>query len=111
MKKTEFFTVYSAYGCFGEPEEKIFKIKNPELFSEFCETYASINGYSIHACQSCEDEVEVLKEHIKEQKKELSVLIENVENKKASVYDLAYAEKYEERIKKLEELLKKYKED
>ena len=86
MKKIQFYTTYDWY---GNTQEKILEIKNKDLFSEFCSIYETVPDFSVCTYAFYENEIEVIKKHIEEQKREILMLPEK-------------------RIKKLEEILKKY---
>lgn len=106
MKKVEFHAMYDWY---GNTQEKILEIKNKDLFSEFCSIYETIPDFSVCTYAFYENEIEVIKDHIEEQKEEINSLIEKRNQGKLSLYDFNMLKEFgENRIKKLEELLKKY---
>lgn len=106
MKKIEFYT---RRDWNGNVKEKILNIKSKDLFSEFCGIYEDVPDFSVQTCSFYLDEVEVIKKEIEREKKELSRLPEKRKHGELSAFDFnMYKEFGEERIKKLEELLKKY---
>lgn len=106
MKKLEF---YATYDWYGNTQEKILEIKNKDLFYEFCRIYETVPDFSVCTYDFYENEIEVIKKHIEEQKKEISYLNEKMNRKEISIYNFNMCKKIGEvRINKLEKLLKMY---
>lgn len=106
MKNVEF---YATYDWYGNTQEKILEIKNKDLFSKFCRIYESHPDFSVCHFYFYENEIEVIKKNLEREKRELSNLPEKRKRGEISFYDFnTHKEFLEKRIKKLEELLKKY---
>lgn len=106
MKEVQF---YLAEDWRGIRTKKILEIKNKELFmeyiriSEFCFCDSKVSEWFY------EDEIEVIKWELKREKEKLNELPELKRHRKISARDFNIWKNFaEERIRKLEQLLKKY---
>lgn len=106
MKEVQF---YLAEDWRGPRSKKIIEIKNKELFMEYIKINDFCFGDSKVSEWFYEDEIEVIRWELKREKEKLSELPELKKHRKISAHDFNIFKNFaEERISKLEQLLKKY---